>query len=120
MDELVAWYRQQLDDDERASKNAGWDDPQWFFEPSRARVVTSKQRTVVSHSDGSWMLESDGHHIARHDPAAVLADVAAKKKLLAALEDMAQDEYNPWAWNHIAILASAYRHRPGWKQKWEV
>ncbi len=100
MDELVAWYRKQLDDDRRAAIHmTRWDDD--FLEAIHDPDVRRYVNQVA-------------------DPETVLADVAAKKKLLAALEDMAQDDYNPWAWNHIAILARAYRHRPGWKTEWEA
>lgn len=109
MDELVAWYRACLDDDERAAKEAT--PGRWA--PSGHSVITSDDIEIAD------VPRDDATHIARHDPAAVLADIAAKKKLLAALEDMTQDDYNPWAWNHIAILASAYRHRPGWRTDWE-
>jgi hypothetical protein len=71
-------------------------------------------------------------HVALHDPASVLADVAAKREILSAHDRVSgyrtdaaclscgvNDEY-PAAWpcDTVKILASAYRDRPGYREEW--
>lgn len=161
MDELVAWYRQQLDDDARAARAA----TRGPWRATETMVwVGDTDETVAAYSDYymddaydgpemSGLNKADAAHIARHDPAAVLADVAAKRAILDAYlpdgedphpgqpctNDLTNDpdglHYSPWdsCDRHIAasktrihnglvirLLASAYRHRPGWKNKWEA
>lgn len=133
MDELVAWYRQQLDDDERAAKAAG-----------RRRWTSDTQITTTRDDAGVWVLGEDGDpvavarhafdesgesvsphdtggHIARHDPAAVLADVEAKRAVLELCVTETPDTGGrPLALRTVRLLARAYRHRPGWKTEWEA
>lgn len=115
MNDLIAWLRQQLDDDEETAKNATRGP--WTVHRQGLEAIVSPG--VAMDRDEGGVSVQDATHIARHDPTAVLADVAAKRELLAALEEIATDEYDPRAWNHIAVLARAYRHRPGWRTEWE-
>lgn len=106
MDELVAWYRQQLDDDRRAAIHmTRWDDDllKAIHDPDVRRYVNQVA-----------------------DPETVLADVAAKRAILDStvgeLERLGNmpPEAHIMADEVVKALASAYRHRPGWKQEWEA
>ena len=102
IDDLVAWLRVVLDEDERAAKRASESSPNWQYDgtnPRGPRVVVGRDtddiwtRNINSavwecddELDGcieladTWAAEAE--HMARHDPAAVLADIAAKRAVL--------------------------------------
>jgi len=83
--DLVAFLRARLDEDEAAARAARrWFDRDW-------EASQTQGRNFVSDDDGHPILETfdDGEqgqvvtaHIARWDPARVLADVAAKRVIL--------------------------------------
>ncbi|MBX6358139.1 MAG: hypothetical protein IRZ05_20110 [Micromonosporaceae bacterium] len=60
-----------------------------------------------------------GMHIARHDPARVLADVDAKRRIIeAALGEQDHGDFG-WAWTQVlALLALPYADRPGYQDEW--
>lgn len=158
MDELVAWYRQQLDEDARAAKEAidperpgthwQWIDPSddTPAEPDQDGYLRGASLRTVEHFPtrlseeygqgndlpafaiytAEEMRAGVGDHIARHDPAAVLADVAAKRAILDSTVGEIERYGNMPPEAHIMAdevvkaLASAYRHRPGWKAEWEA
>jgi hypothetical protein len=75
----------------------------------------------------------DAMHIARHDPASVLADVAAKRSILAAYDQarsIYRDRYRLGVGTArdcatteafatvIGLLAVAYTERPGYREEW--
>lgn len=88
--DLVAFLRERLDEDERAALDA-----------TQHRWIVSERRTPASPNSpyGDLFLvaadegfgapafrfkdERDARHIARHDPARVLAEVDAKRRILA-------------------------------------
>jgi hypothetical protein len=107
MDDLVTWLRDQLDVDERAAL--------------------------------AWMplgnpTDAERDHIARHDPTHVLAEVDAKRRILAeveqmqALEDQVDGEWGSGSWSYDATdrpsaqilraLALPYADRPGYRDGW--
>lgn len=132
MDELVAWLRGVLDDDERVAK-AATPGP-WTASGDWSPSVEAGDDTVAAYK-GFWeedngvdpecIKEADATHIARHDPAQVLADVAAKRAVLDAYTARAELASRGGLINRdplgfaVRTLASAYRHRPGWKNDWE-
>jgi hypothetical protein len=63
--EFVAWLRHQIDEDERVARAANTEEIHWLAEYGASTT-----------SDDSEA------HIKRHDPARVLAEVAAKKAIL--------------------------------------
>jgi len=59
-----------------------------------------------------------GAHIVRHDPARILAEVAAKRELLARHTAYYGDgDDSHWPVPVIRLLAEAYRERPGYPGK---
>jgi len=65
---------------------------------------------------------SDAEHIARHDPARVLAECSAKRAIIAAHKRQENDD-DPRAWivaSEILLntLAAVYKDHPGYRQEW--
>lgn len=129
MSELVDWYRAQLDEDERVARAAGSrldGSYEWVAGEANADGVRTKAGTPVTRF--SWPNEME--HIARHDPARVLRDVAAKRAIVDAYEHKAESMARyPGLGNASGLvsltivlrqLASAYSDRPGYREeKWK-
>ena len=131
--ELVQWLIAVLDEDEVVAR-AALPGP-WKIANS-GEVVASESESgpgdlmyVTCDSEGLLpsVNESDARHIALHDPTAVLADIAAKRRLLnlcAEWEAMALASPTTWsvllvcAKNTRNILATAYAHRAGYQNSW--
>jgi hypothetical protein len=137
MDDLVAFVRDRLDEDEamaRSVKPLGHTAALGGIRIEHAFAVT---RLVASGEDGSYRSEADraaAAHFRRHDPARVLREVAAKRRLLArhalvsggrpsqfssfqrgqdhgyveACEDMLRD------------MAATWSDHPAFRTEWEV
>ena len=60
-------------------------------------------------------LREDAAHIARHDPARVLAECAAKRAIIA-LDEYAEGSY----WDTLATLAAVYASHPDYRQEWAI
>jgi len=122
MSDLITWLRAQLDEDERvAQKCAAVGDFRWAesedpTEPD-GRVVDGQGRVVV-WDDGANL----SGHIARHDPARVLAEVAAKRQLIESMvESMVETmegDYAPWNEDYLMVLALPYADQPGYLEEW--
>jgi hypothetical protein len=80
--------------------------------------------TGIVEMRSTWAL-----HIVTHDPAAVLADVAAKRAILDAFveaeHEADKDDCDFEASNYasglseaVALLALAYAHLPGYREEW--
>ncbi|MFF7870507.1 DUF6221 family protein [Streptomyces qaidamensis] len=93
MDELAQWLRAQIDEDERIARATSWthDANAWHAEPSpfgardggqRWYVEDAMDDGVVSHVDPA---ASDDEGVARHiaewDPARVLREIDAKRRM---------------------------------------
>lgn len=69
---------------------------------------------IVIYDEGGHD-EYQADHIARHDPARVLRECAAKRHLLASVDP--DDETEQWL---PYILASVYADHPDYEQKWAL
>lgn len=136
---LVAWLRQQLAEDERAVWH--WDSD------GRARVATMwtggepGYTTVATEHGGEWIADgrevTDARHVTvLHDPARVLREVAAKRKLLelhvnqgsetlsvcAVCDAGAQScgcvGWDEWPCETVKLFALPYEDRPGYQESW--
>jgi hypothetical protein len=87
--DLIAFLRVRLDEDEQAAQAAGGD--QWTPQghPSDTVAIYDSHREPVVYDEGAPS-EAQMRHISRHDPARVLAEVDAKRRLLAAFEQVSQ------------------------------
>jgi hypothetical protein len=134
MDDLIAWLRGVLDEDERLAKMAAEEArPPWRFEVwggdafPYLYVLDANDEAVVDVGT-----EGIARHVAAHNPAAVLADIAAKRKILGDENDGAAvfavhergicwpQELTDWADDVIRLLASAYADRPGYRAEWSA
>lgn len=77
-----------------------------------------------------------GLHVARHDPARVLREVAAKRAIVKIHRPYVQDELDPntkvtcagcdtehpedWPCAHLKLIASIYSDHPNYRTEWAV
>lgn len=129
MVDLVQWLTAQLDEDERIARRATvrqaggefwtYDDESGVQAKSGLGVA---RRAVPVH----------GEHIARHDPARVLREIDAKRKLVRwhyrrpgpkwttpgaeGFECATCDQQFPCL--TLRLLTTVYRDRPGYREEW--
>jgi hypothetical protein len=159
MTDLVAFVRACLDEDERVARAAirperidGWANPplpadsgHWVVksevseidDPDDWYAIEDEQSREIVVYNESRPDSDQAAHIARHDPARVLAEVAAKRKLLLAYNSAVIDEglfhrqtdsvaYHQAvarvsAWTYVVQqLAQPYAGRPGWREEWRA
>ncbi|MFB8393670.1 DUF6221 family protein [Streptomyces yangpuensis] len=126
MDDLVQFLRARLDEDEQTARAAGGT---WWAPPDLPGQV---------HDSGGINIEaklpSFAAHIARHDPARVLAEVDAKRQILRRLEgaestlgaaekgtvphDLMTGAVNSWR-DAVRLLALPYADHPDYRQEWK-
>lgn len=129
MDDLITWLRVQLDEDERIARACG--DVAWVDDvPGMVHVDPAAIR------DNKWAFGHLGYvagahpnelgnayraHIARHDPAHVLREVEAKRKILGLVTDAGPsfgDGYTEAYRDVVKLLAVPYADRPGYLDAW--
>ena len=109
MSDLVAWLTQVWDEQERIATEAyraGFDD--------------------LTPTGEHWGVpDAIGRHLLRHDPASVLARIAADRQILVECSMVLEDKdptrvrERVLAWAVVRHLASAHRDRPGWRDAWQ-
>lgn len=137
--EMVTWYRAVLDEKERAAQ--ALDGRRW---------VADGHDVITNDDDGRYVVEylGDGvaQHMALHDPASVLADVAVKRTIVDRWQDPDAVEHcwaldadgNRYAYADgrdpderdrqvaqareidwvVRSLVAAQANRPGFKEEW--
>lgn len=111
--DLITWLRAQLDEDRRVALNAGHDAPTWTYDRDAFSVASSAWPIASKRGDGSMPLcDVDGEHIARWDPARVLAEVEAKRLLLDLHKGCTAHCYI------LRVLALPYADREGYQESW--
>lgn len=129
MSDLVAFLNARLDEDEAAAKCV-------LEDPDYEAVWHEPSSSVLYVGPGSERYPLDGLHslgdsrltrfIAEHDPARVLREVEAGRRLLARWEqldarrsDNAEDEARAWlADEMVAMRAAVYADHPDYDQGW--
>jgi uncharacterized protein DUF6221 len=119
MDDLIAFIKARLDEDEAAAKP--FEGTTWQAEPSPIGVILV---------DGEPLIE--GHvtgltaHIARHDPDRVLREVAAKRAILAehlrvggSCRMCIEWPTQPWPCRTVRILAAVHSDHPDYRAEWK-
>jgi hypothetical protein len=106
MSDLVAFLTARLDEDEAAAAAA-------------LESAGLREPFQVDHWDE--MSRDDARHFARWDPARVLREVDAKRRILA-LQDPAECEPGPYYWlaanAALRALAAVYADHPDYDPKW--
>lgn len=109
MDELTRWLGEQLDEDERIARAAK---PGPWHEDGGVVYATHPTDEVVDYSESA-------EHIARHDPARVLREIEAKRRILGRVNShatiMGWDEIHG---DLLRSLALPYADRPGFREEW--
>ena len=135
---LVEFLRARLDEDEQIARAAMFNNGRWRRTGQWAHptsVARDYGPDVVPEQGGSLAWDNNGH-IARHDPARVLADVAANRAILDAYAERfsaaRQDGSDPPPFSPyragvvvgldtpIKHLASVYADHPDYDQSWTV
>ncbi|MFE6829236.1 DUF6221 family protein [Streptomyces sp. NPDC057717] len=119
MDDLVQWLGEQLDEDERIARAAH--EPNWS---------TDGRRGIHYGVEDGWMADAlttgDADHIACHDPARVLREIEAKRRIIEGHKRYAAERrrmmggWDPQSNDSpiLAALASVYADRPGYREEW--
>jgi hypothetical protein len=137
MSDLVSWLTQQIDYDEQVA-GAATAGP-WATEGNGSIVgPTGPLPKLAGHvvcSVGAWNVgrptAADAAHIAVHDPAWVLRQVAAYRRILVRHQQYngpvaceycvgPDGEYVTWPCPDVRDLASIYSERPGFDPSWTV
>ncbi|MDQ0758659.1 DUF6221 family protein [Streptomyces canus] len=134
MNDLVQFLRDQLDEEQRVAEAAPrgpWavTDAGSIVDADGGRVVSS----VGGALDGRVSRWPEGPvvaHVLAHDPARVLREIDAKRKLLDEFEQA--DRYSRTTWGQsnadqsrartlgkvLRLLALPYADRPGYREEW--
>lgn len=138
--DLVAFLNARLDEDYRLAFEAGNGGPdRWVFDPElpwnsdvgpREAVVRFNGSALgyvaavdpVHGKYGTW----DAQHIARHDPARVLVEVDAKRRIIAehstqkwSVGDRVHDcQWEGWPCTTLRLLALPYAGHPDYQAEW--
>ena len=119
--DLVGFLRAQLDEDERVAREAGsrsltWPvGGTWYLEGVEHNVVGDEEAFCHPHNV---------EHIARQDPARVLADVDAKRRILDEHEpgsdpcDAHDASLRTIECDTIRLLALPYADHPDYREEW--
>ena len=121
--DLITWYLAQLDEDEAAARSAYYEGQRWL----------SEEEDVLRWPDDELVhiaaRKRDAAHIVRHDPAHVLADIAARRAIVAlhtgmhecsSFGDAFRCVHEFEVCDTVRHLASVYAHRPGYDPAWAL
>lgn len=118
MSDLVTWLRAQLDDDERVALAAS--PAPWHLNVEGDEVLAIDDVPVAeAFALSGNQLRATAVHIARWDPTRVLAEVEAKRRILADFEC-----WQPHDAGHealalaVQLLALPYADREGYDEAW--
>ena len=134
MNDLIAFIRARIDEDERTARRAAdVYDGATTWELTRATAMDVGERTFIAEigADEDGFRPSELDHIARHDPARVLREVEAKRRILdeyrAAQANLKQhpDDLAGKGWllgtvRVINLLALPYADHPDYRPEWAV
>jgi len=116
VDDLVTWLRAQLGDDERMALAAS--PGPWKPNAEHDEVLAVDDITVADGFalSGNQLRATVGH-IARWDPARVLAEVEAKRRIV---DEWASEYYEHRAalGRAVRLLALPYAEHPGYREEW--
>lgn len=146
MDDLLAFLRARVDDDERLARTAAEGISVWHdgsvgetWATDRGLVFGAKVALWdCEGADSLCMPEATAAHVARHDPARVLADVVAKRKIIDGIQmcrpcgegrrcvqhDSSAGSptitrpAHPVDEQLVRLLALPYADNPGYREEW--
>lgn len=132
MDDLVAWLRAQVDEDERVAREAFTAvGGEWEVNGGYVEVVGDhRNRNVFDWTvcfDEGAPSGGQREHIALHDPARVLREVEAKRALIDDCESYHGEPFGQagaavtdgLSVRVLQFLALPYAGRPGYREEWK-
>jgi hypothetical protein len=132
MDDLIAFLKARIDEDEAAAR-AATDGP-WRADPYDA-MSTQPSDWFVGAPAGTvgifpidYSGPSNAAHIARHDPARVLREVEAKRRTIEVLvrrykaskPGMAEGAHFVMLMDTLRLLALPYADHPDYREEWRA
>jgi hypothetical protein len=140
MEDLITWLCAQIDGDDRVAKSAagslrcGCHPGSYAGEWTAIDAIVRTESHHVAGGEG-WpaAIEPEvAEHVARWDPARVLAEVDAKRRILAQYEDACERVRHPVSAasrsaarvaqfeleNVVRLLALLYAGRDGYREEW--
>ncbi|MDK0520377.1 DUF6221 family protein [Streptomyces sp. ML-6] len=122
--DLVQFLRDRLDEDETLARNTGQWGMSWQNLTMDGELRDDANAGTVAHIPH----EATRAHIARHDPARVLREVDAKRKLVdqyaeAADNDVDEPYEYAYGWANglgvaARLLALPYADHPDYREEW--
>lgn len=117
MDELVQWLGEQLDEDERIARRAG----DSFRQIGETGVIVATEGDRAEEcATANWAGVAE--HIVEHDPAQVLREIDAKRKIIEDCRGIIvgwhHEESREFARDVLCNLAGVYADRPGYRKQW--
>ncbi|MBV6697453.1 hypothetical protein KV557_09985 [Kitasatospora aureofaciens] len=126
--DLVTFLRARLDEDERAAvdtltpaANIG----RFRGKPVQRWQVTLNGRGLIDADGGRSrardVYPAEAQHVARHDPARVLAEVDAKRRIIDECEGAVNHDSRgmlSMADSILSLLALPYRDHPDYRPEW--
>jgi hypothetical protein len=112
--DLVQWLRAQLDADEEqaraAAEELGGD---WYYDDGF--VLARREDDMVATGSQDFLEAERGRFIAAHDPARVLREIDAKRRILDTLHEEGGDRMFA---DIFRLLALPFADRPGYLEEW--
>lgn len=124
---IVEFLEARIAEDEAVARRAGGPShtPCLHWEAGETNGDGIRRIDGVPVAGHSWPHEMD--HIARHDPARVLAECAAKRRLLRAHAKWCHNvhdtqypnmDYDASYWWTLLVFASVYADHPDFQEEW--
>lgn len=118
--DLAQYLRDRLDETAAKARAQRQASPAWYYDDAANEVRDQVNSGTVAFVP----TEADAEHIVEHDPAHVLADVEAKRRLV---EDMASVVGGDWydagelvlAEYVLCLLALPYAKREDYRKEWK-
>lgn len=149
MDDLIAFLRARLDEDEAAARKADReglngvspDEPQTWYLSGGESIYSDPHGVGLVTGTHGYLGDELGNHIVRHQPSRVLADVDAKRQILddhttmhTVTDGFCFEERGPCthageAWcdwhgtdgcSTVLLLALPFAGHPDYREEWAV
>lgn len=125
MDELVRWLTAYLDEDERIAR-AATPGPWKLARQRGVEWVSSAEYWAVADCSDADPARENAEHVAAWDPARVLREIDAKRKVIEQYEsigDPPPGEFGPdlsraELGRVLRLVALPYSDRPGYREEW--
>ena len=117
LDELIEFFLARIAEDEAAARLAdGVTDKQEDDWQDVTQPLTLAD--TLKHESWAKKYGYAYEHIARHDPARVLRECEAKRRIVETAQDIDMIE-NEWGQSILRDLASVYSDHPDYREEWK-